>query len=391
MHFCLCRFLKTTQWSKFWLLIGNLVILSTMVSYHTLGVHILISGAVFGLGKFISTGDNQRARFVTGFSILALVVLFFIRNYPKALGIESFQLTSDPSSIIQRLGISYILFRHIQFLVDSFKKRIRVYSLLDYINFILFFPNFLAGPIDKYNNFKTGMDRPFGRLRKSLILPGLGRILMGFIKKYALVPLIYADAVHYNELVLEHGESMGVLLNLLYFSLYIFLDFSGYSDIAIGSGYLMGVRTPENFMMPYLANNIADFWRRWHMTFSEFLRELIFKPIVKGISKSRTKWPRLSVSIIGYILTFVLCGIWHGDTVNFIYWGLWHGIGLSVYKAWSGSGVRKKLSTSLEKKSLSWLGNGVAVLITFLFVTFGWVFFQYTGKDLSIAINFLMP
>ena len=321
--------------------------------------------------------------------VLIVVLGFCIRSFPKAFGIDSFQITSDPSSIIQRLGISYIMFRHIQFIVDSYKKKIKAYAFIDYINFIFFFPNFLAGPIDVYNNFKRWSDKKSGKFKSALILPGIGRILIGFIKKYAIVPIIYAYAINYEPLMESMGNVSAILLSLVYYSLYIYLDFSGYSDIAIGSGYIMGIRTPENFKIPYLTTNIADFWKRWHITFSNFLRDLIFKPIVKGISKWRIKPPRLVISIIGYILTFFICGIWHGDTVNFVYWGLWHGVGLSIYKAWSLTSFHTKMHLSFSEKKMKWLLNLSGFIITFGFVTFGWIFFNYSGKDLSLIFELL--
>ncbi|MDX2362265.1 MAG: MBOAT family O-acyltransferase [Crocinitomicaceae bacterium] len=382
------RFLGNKM-NKGLLLVGNIVLLSTMVTYYTLGIHVLLSLLVYLIGKQISKPSYSRAKRLTIIAVVSIIGLYCVRAYPAAFGINSFQLTSDPRSIIQRLGISYIMFRHIQFLVDSYKGKIRAYAFIDYVNFILFFPNFLAGPIDVYNNFKRWSDRQNGKIKNALILPGIGRILIGFIKKFALVPLIYASAVSYEPFLETMEPVQAILLSLVYYSLYIYLDFSGYSDIAIGSGYIMGIRTPENFKMPYLSTNIADFWRKWHITFSDFLRELIFKPIVKGMAKWKIKLPRLSVSVIGYILTFFICGIWHGDTANFVYWGLWHGVGLSIYKLWSSTTIHDKVHASLKKAKMKWFSDLVGFGITFCFVTFGWVFFHYSKQDLSDIFEIL--
>ncbi len=373
------------------LLLGNLVILSTVLTWATLLMHGSITLVIYLLGRYVSRTGVSRGKALTATGIITVILLFCVRSYPKTFGISSFQLTDDPGTLLQRLGISYIMFRHIQFLVDSFKRKIRHFAFIDYLNFVLFFPNFLAGPIDVYNNFKRWSDRPEDTFKKALILPGLGRIMVGFIKKYALVPLIYVSAISYEPWLETLGGAGALLMSLLYYSMYIYLDFSGYSDIAIGSGYLMGVRTPENFRMPYLATNISDFWRRWHITFSTFLRELIFKPIVKGISRWKIKPPRLAVSIIGYILTFFICGVWHGDTSNFIWWGLWHGVGLSVYKAWSSTKLHDRIHTSFGKKKLDWMLSVVGWLLTFSFVTFGWVFFNYANQDLETALKLLLP
>lgn len=375
--------------NKLVLLIGSVLILSTVVTAVTLVLHIGIALGIFFISKEIISKGWKISKLLAFLSVVGVILLFCIRTFPSAFGVDSFQLGSTPNSLIERIGMSYIMFRHIQFIVDSLKGRIKQFHFLDYINFILFFPNFLAGPIDKYNHFKGWMDKADGKIKKALLLPGIGRIVLGFIKKFVLVPLIYVYAINYEVLMEGMTFLPAILLSLFYYSLYIYLDFSGYSDIAIGSGYIMGIKTPENFRIPYLSTNIADFWKRWHMTFSEFLRNLVFKPIVTFLTGLKIKLPRLSVSVIGYLLTFVICGFWHGATPNFGYWGLWHGIGLSVYKIWSVAGISAKLKQFLVKKKIEWLGQATAFLLTFSFVTIGWVFFNYSAKELQTILNLL--
>ncbi|NRA11808.1 MAG: MBOAT family protein [Crocinitomicaceae bacterium] len=291
--------------------------------------------------------------------------------------------------IIQRLGISYILFRNIQSIVDTLKGKFKPSNPIDYINFILFFPNFLAGPIDTFSNFKRQFERKEGKIKRALIWPGIGRITLGFAKKYLLIPMFSIYALSYEPLMEYMPPQAAILLSITCFSAYIYLDFSGYSDIAIGTGYIMGIRTPENFNSPYLSANIATFWKNWHMTFSKFLRDLIFIPIIKLLNKTGLKSSRTLVTIIGYLLTFFICGIWHGDTVNFVYWGLWHAFGLSIYKLWSSSRLHNKLHNSnsrIRKNTLTISG----VTLTFLFVSFGWLFFHYSGEGLTTVFNLLI-
>ena len=372
------------------LLLGNLVLISTLINYATVAMHLVLATGIFYLGQAASQPRNswRRKGIITGITLL--IFLFIFRNYPKLFGISGYYLTTDPASLIERLGISYILFRHIQFLVDAFKGRIAAFNLVDYINFILFFPTLIAGPIDRYVNFKRWSDRLHGRIKSALILPGVGRIFIGFVKKYGLVPLIYDWSVSYEPFAETMDYPVAIMLSLLCYSAYILLDFSGYSDIAIGTGYILGYRTPENFRSPYLATNIADFWRRWHMTFSNFLRELIFKPIVKGIAKIGLNLPRIWVSIIGYLLTFAICGVWHGSTFNFIIWGLWHGAGLSAYKVWSLSRWHNQWHAWMERNGLTWLDKFLAMAITFIFVTIGWMFFHYKNNALLKVVERLL-
>lgn len=371
------------------LFIGNILLLSTLVSYLTLGVHVVLSLLVYAAMVIISKNRNSKGTTIATISILSLIVLFCLRNYPKAFGFESFQFGNSPELILQRLGISYILFRNIQSIVDTLKGRLTPTNAVDYVNFILFFPNFLAGPIDTFNNFQRHFNRKEGRIKRALLWPGIGRITLGYVKKYLIIPLISTYALSYTSLTESMDAQSAILLSALAYSAYIYLDFSGYSDIAIGTGYIMGIRTPENFDSPYLSTNISDFWKRWHMTFSLFLRNLIFKPTVTVINKLGLKRFRTTVTILGYLITFFICGIWHGDTVNFVYWGLWHAFGLAVFKVWSNSKVYGTLhadGSSAMKKNLV-LFSGI--LITFCFVTFGWLFFHYSGEDLTKVFNLL--
>lgn len=371
------------------LILGNTLILSTILSLATLGIHIGISLLVFGALYIISKNRNRRGTIVATLSILAMIVLFSLRNYPKAFGFESFQIGNSPELLIQRLGISYILFRNIQSIVDSLKGRLTAKNPIDYVNFILFFPNFLAGPIDKFSNFQRHFTRTDGPMKRALFWPGIGRIVIGFLKKYALIPLFSTYALSYEPLMEFMSPQGAILLSAVFYSAYIFLDFSGYSDIAIGTGYIMGIKTPENFDSPYLTTNIAAFWRKWHMTFSEFLRDLIFKPVVKIVNKTSLKPWRNTVSIIGYFITFFLCGIWHGDTVNFVYWGLWHALGLAAFKVWSSSNIFTTLhNTKSSSKQLILTFSGMT--LTFCFVTIGWLFFHYKGEDLTIVFETLL-
>lgn len=360
--------------AKLWVFVANIVLLNTVVNYETLIFQLGLSSLVYLVAKGIHKSTSKNIRVVvTALTVMGLVAFFVIRNY-----------LWDGAGIVFRLGMSYILFRHIQFLTDVHKNEVKHFSWLDFVNFVLFFPNFLAGPIDKYQNFKRWSDKESGVFLKSLVYPGIARIAIGIIKKYALVPFIIGYAVDYNVLMEQEGYGLyaALLLSLLYYSAYIYLDFSGYSDIAIGTGYLTGIRTPENFRSPYLSTNISAFWRRWHITFSDFLRDLIFKPIVKTLSKKVPFAPRLLVSSIGYILTFVICGLWHGNTLNFIYWGLWHGIGLVGYKIWD-----KNVNDRLRNKGIVY--NLLMMTTTFVYVTIGWMFFNYSHEQLVEIFNAL--
>ncbi len=139
------------------------------------------------------------------------------------------------------------------------------------------------------------------------------------------------------------GPWGAVISAALLYSLYIYIDFSGYCDMAIGMACMMGIRTPENFDNPYFSPNISEFWKRWHITFSTFLRIYVFKPVVSLLNRLPISRYRMLVSVSAYLVTFLVCGLWHGSTLNFVLWGLWHGVGLSVYKLFTyGKPVKER-------------------------------------------------
>jgi alginate O-acetyltransferase complex protein AlgI len=200
----------------------------------------------------------------------------------------------------------------------------------------------------------------------------------------AIVPLLVPYALDYSALLVDYSPVGAISINLLAYSAYIYLDFSGYSDIAVGTAYLVGIKTPENFNNPYFSINLAEFWKNWHITFSNFLRLYVFMPFVNLYNSIFNPKHRMFVTIMCYLSTFLICGLWHGDTVNFVYWGLWHGVGLSINKIWTVMVVADSQVTNAL-----WYKVG-SVVITFVFVTIGWVFFNYSSVELLEIYSMLL-
>jgi membrane protein involved in D-alanine export len=350
------------------LFLGNLIVLQTILSWQTIAILTFVSAFVYLTGRAI---DWFKSKLLLAFSIAALIGLFVLKNY---------QLVD--LSILQRVGLSYILFRYIHFLVESYKKTIQSADLLTFLNYILFFPNFIAGPIDDYVNFDYWVRKGKNNYRWLMIKAGTFRLLVGIIKKFVLVPIILNHALDFSLFDGTDFWQLGLFYSLFFYSFYILFDFSGYTDIAIGTAYLIGIRTPENFDNPYYSFNLGSFWRKWHMTFSNFLFKYLFKPIVTYLSANFKKSPRLFISSIGYLVTFILCGIWHGNTLNFLYWGLWHGCGLILFKLWEMKVFKRHVQPKIKR---FWLGvyRTGALSITFLYVTIGWFFFNYSSDEMS--------
>lgn len=359
------------------LIFANLLILLLFVKEHSLIVISILSLLVFVCGRVLQKRD---AKALLYFMLTLVIFLFSVRNYPyvQELFEGSFMsFVNAPILSVQKVGLSYILFRYVHWLIESGKRTIHGSDFFTFLNYIFFFPSFLAGPIDKYNNFHYWMGNTRFKYQRSLFFAGVMRVFIGGVKTLGIVPLVISYATDYQLLLPHFSPTLAIFLSLVCYSLYIYFDFSGYSDIAIGTACMMGIKTPENFNNPYFSGSLREFWKRWHITFSEFLGLYVFRPFTQLYNSIINPKYRLFVTIISYLSTFLICGLWHGETINFAYWGLWHGVGLAINKAWSTKVVSQ---SSFGNKS--WY-KVVSVLLTFIYVTIGWVFFHYKVDELS--------
>jgi alginate O-acetyltransferase complex protein AlgI len=263
------------------------------------------------------------------------------------------------------LGISFFTFHHVMYLTDLRAKIAPLYSLTRYGLYIAFFPQVLSGPLVRWSEvmhqfevraFREGWQERFGR--------GLVLIVLGLSKKtifgdglagYAN-PIFTLAAEHVPLTVMQAWE--GVLA----FTFQIYFDFSGYTDMALGTALLFGIALPQNFNVPYRATSLSDFWRRWHMTLSRFLRDYLYIPL--GGNRHG-----LARQLLALLLTMGLGGLWHGAALTFVAWGVAHGLGLSVGLLWRKAGL------SLPP-ALGWA-------LTFLFVVLAWVLFRAPSFEVA--------
>ena len=266
--------------------------------------------------------------------------------------------THGSFDILLPLGISFFTFQQISYVVDVRRGTKARYSFLDYYLFVTFFPQLIAGPIVRHDEiigqFAADPRRPgmWERLTR-----GAALFLIGVAKKVAIADQAAKIADPLFDAVLEGGGLLAAdaWAAVGAYTLQIYFDFSGYSDMAIGLGLLCGFLLPFNFNAPYRSLSIQDFWRRWHMTLSRFLRDYLYIPL--GGNRRGPRRQALNVS-----LTMLLGGLWHGAAWTFIAWGGWHGLGLAAQGAWA------RLGRSLPRP-LAWA-------ITLLFVMVGWVLFR---------------
>ena len=275
---------------------------------------------------------------------------FFLDNLNTLLG------TALPRPhIVLPLAISFFTFQQIAYLVDSYRGETREYDFLNYALFVTFFSQLIAGPIVQHKEMmpQFAAAKSFIRNYRN-IAAGLFLFSMGLFKKVVIADhfAVYATSGFGN------ADQLSALLGWatsLSYTLQLYFDFSGYTDMAIGAALLFNIRLPFNFNSPYKARNIQDFWRRWHITLSRFLKDYIYIPL-GGNRKGRIR------TYLNLLLTFLIGGIWHGAGWTFVFWGFLHGIALVFHRAWEHYGRA--------------LPRFVAWFLTFNFINFAWVFFR---------------
>src|SRR5579863_398034 len=259
------------------------------------------------------------------------------------------------------LSLSFYCFQSLSYTIDLYFGEMKpTRSYLAYLGAALFFPSMTAGPIPRQGKLLDQFLRPFAFSAedggRAFLLIGVGLVKKLLIADYLannLVGRVFDTPALYS--------SAETLVAIYGYALQLFFDFSGYTDIAMGAALLLGIQLPENFRQPYLSANLADFWRRWHITFSNWLRDYVFDLLPK-----RRKHPLISYSY-AFLITFTLGGLWHGISWTFLIWGVLHGLGLGVVFAWK---LWRKLPSTF------WWTKTLGILATFHFVCFTWIFFR---------------
>jgi len=284
----------------------------------------------------------------------------------------------DISRIILPVGISFYTFQTISYTVDVYRGKLKpVKNIIDFGFYVSFFPQLVAGPIVRAAEFIPQLYQKF-KLTKQEFGHAIFLILNGLVKKMLIsdyISINFVDRVFDSPLSFTGFEN---LMAVYGYSIQIYCDFSGYTDIAIGVALLLGFRLPLNFNSPYKAMNITDFWRRWHISLSSWLRDYLYIPL-GGNKKSKTR------TYINLMITMLLGGLWHGASLRFVIWGGIHGIGLIFHKLWA------KLNLSLSKyyttrSSKNFLYRFISVFTTFHLVTFAWIFFRAGTMDDALGV-----
>ncbi len=343
--------------------------------------------AVVLLGGLALARFTKPGRLALTAAVVAIIVLFLVLKVPafgsfasynlRLLGGQSLELATFND--LRWLGFSYVAFRLIHTFRDRQTGRLPVVGLRDYVTYVVFFPAFTAGPIDRLEHFEPQLCQPPGPAAPDFLLGGR-RLSIGLLKKFVLANSLALVAL--GPASATQVQSAGWMWLLVYaYALMIYFDFSGYTDIAIGIAMLAGIRLPENFDRPYLRPNLTQFWNNWHMTLTNWFRAYYFNPLTRSLRRKRVFSPVL-IMLFGQITTMLLIGLWHGVSLNFVLWGLWHGLGTFAQNRYS-EWARPRLAGLSGRPRLSSALHVASVLLTFNFVALGWVWFALPSLSLS--------
>lgn len=328
-------------------------------------------------------------------AILALVALFAVlKAEPLGAVVSGVWRTTTGQDIalaalsdLNWLGFSYLAFRLIHTLRDRQTGLLPVLSLREYLTYALFFPAYIAGPIDRAARFAQDLRALPGvaGLDAARSADGLRRIAVGVFKKFIIADTL-AQGMALDTVNAAQAVSTAGLWLLLYgYALRLFFDFSGYTDIAIGIGLLFGLRLPENFDRPYLRTSITAFWQSWHKTLSDWVRFYVFTPLSRALLRRKPHPSPMLVMLAAQLATMTTIGLWHGINANFLVWGVWHGFGLFAHSQWSERTRRwQRGLTARPIQRRLWAA--CAWFITFHFVVLGWVWFALPDFGLALAV-----
>ena len=351
---------------------------------------ILVIAFLLMMGMTVTVSSLLSRRFawtLSLFTILLISILVILKSPALSLQTSIFlrTLTNRPIETasaldLRWLGFSYIAFRLIHVLRDKHTGRLPELSLPEFATYIVFFPALSAGPIDRAERFVKDLRNEFGLTQGATLSAGQ-RIVIGLFKKFVIADALALIAL--NDALATQVNSPGWMwIHLYAYTLQIYFDFSGYTDVAIGIARLVGVKLPENFLAPYAKPNLTQFWNSWHITLTQWIRSYFFNPFNRWI-RGYKSLPAWTMMLLGQLATMIIIGLWHGVTWNFILWGAWHGLGLFLQNRWSIFAKTRINTTNPRAQTALQVGG---ILLTFHFVALGWVFFALSELSLSQTV-----
>ncbi|MDY3551793.1 MBOAT family O-acyltransferase [Gemmata sp. JC717] len=368
--------------------VRRLVLLAGSVVFHThfAGPAGVLPIAALGLVTYLGGLSRSRlaCRALVGANVLALVyykyAMFLSKQVLGAVWPEVAEYSAASpylKDIIPPLAISFFVFEYVHYLLDVGGGSEPLRDPVDFALFSVFWPSIVAGPVKRYQEFVPALEEGLAHTGSAQVCEGLLRVALGYAKKVVadnLTAYIAFATARYDQMTLTWRWFLVLCIGMR-----ILLDFSGYTDIAVGYARMHGVRLPENFNWPYLSRSIGEFWRRWHMSLSRWIRDYVYITLGgnrRGVFRTAANG----------LLTFALCGLWHGAGYNFLVWGVLHGLGLAV------AGNYRRLWW--PGRALGWVFDKLPPLgwaLTTLFVFLAWLFFFYPVPQAAHMIHLLLP
>lgn len=326
---------------------------------------LIVTVSDFYIARRVARGKYPRLWLILSLFIdLGLLAYFKYTNFFAGLIAQMIGGNFQPWDIFLPVGISFYTFKTISYVVDIYRKKAQpMESLLDYAFYVSFFPTLLAGPITRATDFGPQIRKPL-HISPEMFARGVFFIIIGLFKKAVISDYIsqnFVDRIFDNPTLFSGGE---VLLGLYGYTIQIYCDFSGYSDMAIGIALLMGYEIPMNFNAPLTADSMTDFWRRWHISLSTWIRDYVY--ISLGGNRRGTFF-----MYINQMIAMTACGLWHGASLNFVLWGVIHGALVCLHKFWSQTIMRHD-----RHYHPAGIRRFFSVLITFHVLCFTWIFFR---------------
>lgn len=331
------------------------------------------------LGYVLAKCVRGRGSWALALSLAALAApLIFLRG----AGPDPDEERLAFATLVAFAGLSFLFFKMAHVVIDSAGGAIDRLPFDRYVNYCLNFTTLLLGPIQRYQDFEAQWEGRTPPLPDDIEprLDAMNRILRGLVKAFALAPWL-APYIMQPELPIEVMTPAELLFRCYAFYLFLYLDFSGYCDVMIGVGTLMGIRPPENFHLPFASRNVSAYWLRVHRSLTLWLTDYIFTPLYRfGLSRGagRFAFATLAMSLM---VTMLVAGVWHGPTMNFVFFGLVHGLALVVMHGYDALMSRWIGKARFRKLSEAPLVTGLAVLITFNFTSLAYLFFALDGRD----------
>lgn len=346
--------------------------------YYGLAVSIIfdymVIGGKIGLGLFLlfligetaviytylfirKRSDNKYIYFLfLTFSILPLIIV-------KIAGLTKY------ADILGFVGLSYINFKAIQMVIEIYDGRIKEVNLIKYLYFIMFFPTLSSGPIDRWKRFESNLDESIKVTEyfDSYLFEGIKKIIIGVLYKFVIAYLIHT----YWLLKIPKDINLINSVNYMYaYTMYLFFDFAGYSLFAVGTSYIFGIKTPDNFNKPFISKDMKEFWTRWHISLSRWFGDYIFSRFVLNSMRKKRFKNRFIASHVAQIITMFVMGLWHGLTPYYIIYGLYQGGALVLTDIY-----QRKSKYYKKHKKEKWF-QYLQILITFHIVCFGMLIFS---------------